>query len=68
MFRIWSKEIVETKNYLRGGITTIKTETRIFTIAAEEKEKKGDKIKEKISKLVEILRRNKGNENKIQKA
>jgi len=68
MIRIWSKEIVETKNYLRGGITTIKTETRVFTITTEEKEKKADKIKEKVSKLVGILRRNKGNENKIQKA
>jgi len=57
MIRIWSKEIVETKNYLRGGITTIKTETRIFTITTEEK--KADKIKEKISKLVEILKRRK---------
>ena len=63
MIRIWSKEIVETKNYLRGGITTIKTETRIFTITAEEKEKKGDKIKEKISKIVGILRRKKAEEN-----
>jgi len=57
MIRIWSKEIVETKNYLRGGITTIKTETRIFTITTEEK--KADKIKEKISKLVKILKRRK---------
>ena len=57
MIRIWSKEIVETKNYLRGGITTIKTETRIFTITTEEKEKKADKIREKISKLVGILKR-----------
>jgi len=66
MVRIWSKEIVETKNYLRGGegITTIKIETRIFTITTEEKEKKADKIKEKISKLVGILRRRKADENK----
>jgi len=64
MIRIWSKEIVETKNYLRGGITTIKTETRIFTITTEEKERKVDKIKEKISKIVGILRRRKAGENK----
>jgi len=63
MVRIWSKEIVETKNYLRGGITTIKTETRIFTITTEEKEKKADKIREKISKIVGILRRKKAEEN-----
>ena len=64
MIRIWSKEIVETKNYLRGRVTTLKTETRIFTITTEEKEKKGDKIKEKISKIVGILRRRKADENK----
>jgi len=64
MIRIWSKEIVETKNYLRGGITTIKTETRIFTITTEEKEKEAAKIREKISKLVGILRRRKADENK----
>ena len=63
MIKIWSKEIVETKNYLRGGITTIKTETRIFTITTEEKEKKGDKIREKISKIVGILKRRKAEEN-----
>ena len=64
MIRIWSKEIVETKNYLRRGITTIKTETRIFTITTEEKEKEAAKIREKISKLVGILRRRKADENK----
>ena len=62
MIRIWSKEIVETKNYLRGGITTIKTETRIFTITTEEEEKKADKIREKISKIVGILRRKEAEE------
>jgi len=64
MIRIWSKEIVETKNYLQRGITTIKTETRIFTITTEGKEEKVNKIKEKISKLVGILRRRKADENK----
>ena len=63
MIKIWSKEIVETKN-LRGGITTIKTETRVFTITTEEKERKVDKIREKISKIVGILRRRKAGENK----
>jgi len=65
MIRVWSKEIVETKNYLRGGITTIKTETRIFTITTEVKENKGDKIKEKISKLVGILKRRKADESRV---
>ena len=66
MIKVWSKEVIETKSYLQGGLTTVRTETRIFTIRSEDGSV--DRIKEKIGRIVGILRRNKRNENKIQKA
>jgi len=62
MIKVWSKEIVETKSYFQGGVTTVKTETRIFTITTEEK--KVDVVKEKIGRIVGILRRKGENEAK----
>ena len=66
MIKVWSKEVVETKSYLQGGLTTVRTETRIFTIRSDDGSV--DRIREKIGKIVGILSRKKGNENKIQKA
>ena len=66
MIKVWSKEVVETKSYLQGGLTTVRTETRIFTIRSDHGSV--DRIREKIGRIVGILRRNKRNENKIQKA
>ena len=66
MIKVWSKEVVETKSYLQGGLTTVRTETRIFTIRSDDGGVDG--IREKIGRIVGILRRNKGDENKIQKA
>jgi len=66
VIKVWSKEVVETKSYLQGGLTTLRTETRIFTIRSDDGSV--DRIREKIGRIVGILRRNKGNENKIQKA
>ena len=66
MIKVWSKEVIETKSYLQGGLTTVRTETRIFTVTSDDGSL--DRIREKIGRIVGILRRNKGNENKIQKA
>ena len=66
MIKVWSKEVIETKSYLQGGLTTVRTETRIFTIRSDDGSV--DRIREKIGRIVGILRHNKGNENKIQKA
>ena len=66
MIKVWTKEVIETKSYLQGGLTTVSTETRIFTVTSENRGV--DRIREKIGRIVGILRRNERNENKIQKA
>lgn len=57
MVKIWSKEVIETRSYLKGGLSTVKTETRILTVVW--KERYVDRIREKIGRIVGILRRGK---------
>ncbi|MEM2191764.1 MAG: hypothetical protein QXW77_03355 [Candidatus Hadarchaeales archaeon] len=57
MVKIWSKEVIETKSYLKGGLSTVKIETRIFTVMW--RERCVDRIREKIGRIVGILKRRK---------